>query len=55
MCRAFVVRNHNGTLIAFNVNMVEAYKEGIFYEASTGNEFSVGEEEFEEKPERNKY
>lgn len=50
MKKAFVARNHNGTLIAWNVDIGNLMEEVMFYEEMTGNSTSIGEEQFENEP-----
>lgn len=49
---AFVARNHNGTLLGWNVDLGNLMEEAMVYEEITGNKVTIGEETFEEKPER---
>jgi hypothetical protein len=51
---AFVARNHNGTLIGWNRDLGNLMEETMIYEEMTGNRVSIGEESFQEKPERNR-
>lgn len=51
---AFVARNHNGTLIGWNTDLGNIMEEAMVYEEITGNSFTIGQETFEEKPERNR-
>ena len=50
---AFVARNHNGTLIGWNVDLGNIMEEAMVYEEVNGNKVTIGQETFEEKPERN--
>lgn len=50
---AFVARNHNGTLIGWNADLGNLMEEAMVYEEVTGNRVSIGEETFEDNPERN--
>jgi hypothetical protein len=51
---AFVARNHNGTLIGWNVDLGNIMEEAMVYEEVTGNKVTIGQETFEEKPEKNR-
>jgi hypothetical protein len=51
---AFVARNHNGTLIGWNVDLGNLMEEAMVYEEVTGNKVYINEETFAEKPERNR-
>ncbi len=51
---AFVARNHNGTLIGWNIDLGNLMEEAMIYEEMTGNKSTIGQETFEEKPERNR-
>jgi hypothetical protein len=51
---AFVARNHNGTLLGWNVDLGNLMEEAMVYEEVTGNKVYINEETFEEKPERTK-
>lgn len=53
--KAFVARNHNGTLIAWNRDVGNLMEEIMIYEEVTGNSTYVGEETFDETPKRNQY
>jgi hypothetical protein len=52
---AFVARNHNGTLIGWNSDLGNIMEEAMIYEEMTGNKVTIGQETFNEKPERNRY
>ena len=51
---AFVARNHNGTLISWNVDLGNLMEEAMVYQEVTGNNVTIGQETFVEKPERNR-
>jgi hypothetical protein len=51
--KAFVARNHNGTVLAWNTDLGNLAEEAMIYEEVTGNRVTIGEEEFEEDPVRN--
>lgn len=55
MITAWVVRNHNGTLIAWDLDLGKVSKEMMFYEEVTGNRTSINKETFEKEPKRNSY
>jgi hypothetical protein len=52
---AFVARNHNGTLICWSVDLGNTMEEAMIYEEMTGNKVTIGEETFDEKPERSRH
>jgi len=51
---AFVARNHNGTLIGWNIDLGNLMEEAMIYEEVTGNKVYINQETFQEKPERNR-
>jgi hypothetical protein len=51
---AFVARNHNGTLIGWNVDLGNIMEEAMVYEEMTGNKVTIDQETFVGKPERNR-
>lgn len=51
---AFVGRNHNGTLIAWNNDLGNLMEELMFYQEVTGNSTLVNEETFDTEPEMHK-
>jgi hypothetical protein len=55
MITAWVVRNHNGTLIAWDVDLGNVSEEMMVYEEVTGNRTSINKETFEKEPKRNSY
>ena len=48
---AFVGRNHNGTLIAWNSDLGNLMEELMIYQEMTGNSTLVNEETFDTEPE----
>ena len=52
---AFVARNHNGTLIGWNVDLGNIMEDVMVYEEMTGNKVTIDQETFKEKPEINRY
>jgi hypothetical protein len=55
MKKAFVARNHNTRLIAWNEDVGNLMEALMFYEEQTGNRCSVSIEEFEDQPEDHRY
>lgn len=53
--KAFVARNHNGTLIAWNSDLGNLMEEAMIYEQMTGNRITIDEEIFDEQPQRSKF
>jgi hypothetical protein len=51
--KAFVARNHNGTVLAWNTDFGNLAEEAMIYEEVSGNRVTISEEEFEEDPVRN--
>jgi hypothetical protein len=47
---AYVARNHNGKLVAWNQDFNTILKEARFYEWATDNETYIGKEEFDGEP-----
>jgi len=52
---AFVARNHNGTLIGWNVDLGNIMEEAMVYKEMTGNKVTIDQETFNKQPERNRY
>lgn len=50
MIMVWVLRNHNGRLLAWNEDMVILAKEMAFYEAVTGNQTRINKETFQKEP-----
>lgn len=48
---AFVGRNHNGILIAWNSDLGNLMEELMFYQEMTGNTTTVNQETFDKEPE----
>lgn len=55
MITAFVARNHNGTVIAWNTDLGNMMEEAMFYEEVTGNRITIDKETFKDEPIRSKY
>jgi len=53
--KAFVARNHNGTLIDCHVDLGNVMEAANLYKEVTGNRCTISEEEFEKEPLRNKF
>jgi hypothetical protein len=47
---AFVARDDNGTLIAWNYDLGNLMEETILYQEMTGIQVTISEETFSEKP-----
>ena len=48
--KAFVARNHNGTLVGWNADIGELMEDTMVYSEITGNPTYINEEEFAVKP-----